>query len=352
MLIQKAFKYQLKPKPEQTQLIEKMLGCCRFVYNKMLGEQKQLYEKTLIEYRKEQARQKAIQSILDENKFCLAQNVNLNPKPKNKCFKNFKDFKDFENFKDFKVFIDFIDVESILLKYCLISEKEISKEEVTIPLKPKPEKKNRIIGQYHVFGEPFVHFNYNQSASLLVSWKKEEEMSWLKEASSQSLQQAIKHLESGFKRFNRHQGGFPHFKKKNRQEGVKFLQRIKLEESNHRIKLPKLGWVRYINSRKIEGKIKNVTLTKKCGKYYISIQTEFEKVAPVHQGKEIGLDMGIARTVTLSDGTYFTLPIESIKRYQTKIKKLQKKAARKIKFSQNWKKVNLKIAKLSSFIIK
>lgn len=53
--------------------------------------------------------------------------------------------------------------------------------------------------------------------------------------------------------------------------------------------------MRYRNSYEVIGKVKNVTVSQSCGKWYISIQTEFEHLEPKHQsvsmiGIEVGLD--------------------------------------------------------------
>ncbi|PZZ10922.1 transposase, partial [Escherichia coli] len=77
-------------------------------------------------------------------------------------------------------------------------------------------------------------------------------------------------------------------------------------ETNSRIFLPKLGWMRYRNSRQVTGVVKNVTVSQSCGKWYISIQTESEVSTPVHPSASmVGLDAGVAKLATLSDGTVF-----------------------------------------------
>lgn len=93
------------------------------------------------------------------------------------------------------------------------------------------------------------------------------------------------------------------------------------------------------------GTIKNVTVSQKCGKWYISIQTELETEAPTPSGEEIGIDMGIVRFATLSNGEYFE-PINAFKTLKGKLAKLQKQFKNKTKFSKNWQKLKVKIAKL------
>ncbi|WP_335797082.1 transposase [Gallibacterium anatis] len=186
-------------------------------------------------------------------------------------------------------------------------------------------------------------FSYTKIANLLPQWKKE--LIWLKECHSQVLQQSLKDLESAFKNFFQQRADFPKFKKKGLKERFRFPQGCKLEQQNNRLYLPKIGWVRYRNSRDIVGEIKNVTVSQKCGRFFVSIQTEFEYEIPTHKGGEIGIDMGVARFATLSNGEFFE-PLNAFKTYKGKLAKLQRQLKNKVKFSQNWQKLKAKIAKL------
>ena len=188
-----------------------------------------------------------------------------------------------------------------------------------------------------------VKFSYTKIANLLPQWKKE--LLWLKDCYSQVLQQSLKDLESAFKNFFQKRSGFPKFKKKGLKESFRFPQGCKLEQQNNRLYLPKIGWIRYRNSRDVVGEIKNVIVSRKCGKWYVSIQTEFEMETPRPNGGEVGINMGIVRFATLSSGEYFE-PINAFKNLKGKLAKLQHRLKNKVKFSQNWQKLKAKIAKL------
>ncbi|WP_349019058.1 RNA-guided endonuclease InsQ/TnpB family protein [Gallibacterium anatis] len=191
-------------------------------------------------------------------------------------------------------------------------------------------------------------FSYSKIANLLPQWKKE--LIWLKECHSQVLQQSLKDLESAFKNFFQQRADFPKFKKKGVKESFRFPQGCKLEQNNNRIWLPKIGWVRYRNSREVIGEIKNVTVSQKCGRFFVSIQTEFEYQIPTHNGGEVGIDMGIARFATLSNGEFF-VPLNAFKTFKGKLAKLQRQLKNKVKFSQNWQKLKAKIGKLHHKIV-
>lgn len=184
-------------------------------------------------------------------------------------------------------------------------------------------------------------FNYNKIANLLPEWKRE--LPWLKDCHSQVLQQSLKDLEKAFKNFFNKKSHFPKFKRKGEKDSFRFPQGCKLEQN--RIYLPKIGWVRYRNSQKVLGEVKNVTVSQKCGRWFVSIQTEYEQEIPTPNGGEIGIDMGIVRFATLSNGQYFE-PVNAFKTLRGKLAKLQKQLKHKTKFSKNWQKLKAKISRL------
>ena len=106
-------------------------------------------------------------------------------------------------------------------------------------------------------------------------------------------------------------------------DSFRYPQGCKLDQGNGRIFLPKLGWLRYRHSRNVLGDICNVTVSQSGGKWFASIQTRREVVAEQPSGGIVGLDMGIARFVTLSDGSYLD-PLNSFKKHQQRLKRYQR----------------------------
>ncbi|WP_140407765.1 RNA-guided endonuclease InsQ/TnpB family protein, partial [Escherichia coli] len=198
----------------------------------------------------------------------------------------------------------------------------------------------------HEAGNKYIP--YGKMASWLVEWKNATETQWLKDAPSQPLQQSLKELERAYKNFFRKRAAFPRFKKRGQNDAFRYPQGVKLDQENSRIFLPKLGWMRYLNSRQVTGVVKNVTVSQSCGKWYISIQTESEVSTPVHPSASmVGLDAGVAKLATLSDGTVFE-PVNSFQKNQKKLARLQRQLSRKVKFSNNWQKQKRKIQRLHS----
>jgi len=202
----------------------------------------------------------------------------------------------------------------------------------------------------HVAGEKFI--GYVVMAKHMTAWRNDGETPWLKEAPCHPLQHALKDLERTYQNFFAKRADFPRFKKKGQSDSFRYpdQKQIKLDQANSRIFLPKLGWLRYRNSRDVPGDVKNATVSGKNGKWYESIQTERKVETPVHSSTSIiGIDMGIARFATLSDGSYFA-PLNSFKRQEQALVKAQRAMSRKQKFSNNWKKAKANIQKIHARI--
>ena len=191
---------------------------------------------------------------------------------------------------------------------------------------------------------------YQESNWFTQLWKQSEEYTFLKDAPSQTLQQTLKQLERAFKDgFDKTQPlkRLPVFKKKGVQDSFRLPQGFKL--NGKRLFLPKLGWVGLRLSRPVRGTPKNVTVTRQGQHWFVSIQTEQAVPEPIHASTSmIGGDMGVKRLITLSNGQ-FEYPIDT-KALQEQIKKHQKQLARKVKFSNNWKKLNAKINQIHTRI--
>ncbi len=190
---------------------------------------------------------------------------------------------------------------------------------------------------------------YAGLCQLLTAWRHSADTAWLADAPVHPLQQALQDLERAYSHFFAQRAGFPKFKKKGRSDSFRYPdpKQIQLDQANSRICLPKLGWVRYRNSREVLGTVKNVTVSKHAGKWFVSIQTEREVNWPIPQGGAVGMDMGIARLATLSDGTFYA-PLNSFKRHEARLRKAQQALSRKVKFSNNWKKAKARLQRIHS----
>jgi len=169
-----------------------------------------------------------------------------------------------------------------------------------------------------------------------------------KYAPTHPLQQALKDLERAYTNFFAKRADFPRFKKKGQGDGFRYPdpKQIKLDQANSRIFLPKLGWLHYRNSREMLGEVKQVTVSGGSGKWFVSIQTGREVEQPMPQASSaIGIDVGIARFATFSDGS-FLAPLHSFKKHEQRLKRYQRAMSRKTKFSNNWKKAKARVQRI------
>lgn len=193
---------------------------------------------------------------------------------------------------------------------------------------------------------------YAGLCKTLTEWRNSADTAWLADAPVHPLQQTLKDLERAYTNFFAKRADFPRFKKKGQHDSFRYpdANQFKIDQANSRIFLPKLGWLRYRNSRDILGTAKNITVSANGGKWFVSIQTEREIEQPVHPATSIiGIDVGIARFATLSDGSHIE-PLNTFGAHQQRLARYQRAMSRKTKFSSNWKKAKARVQKFHTRI--
>ena len=171
---------------------------------------------------------------------------------------------------------------------------------------------------------------------------------WLKNYDSLALEFEMHNLAASFEKFFKG-GGYPKFKSK--KEPIQSFRtrinktNIKLFENS--IKIPKLDTpIEIVKHREVEGKIKQLTISRKNGKYYVSIMTEIEKEIPViTTNKEVGVDLGLKYFAILDNGEKIENP-NFLKSELEYLAKLQKKFSLTKKGSNNHFKLKSKISSL------
>ena len=188
---------------------------------------------------------------------------------------------------------------------------------------------------------------YNELAFWITLWKQSDEYAFLRECPSQVLQQKLRDLERAFRdSFDKKQPlkHIPAFKKRGSGDGIRFPQGFKIVD--RRIFLPKIGWVGFYKSCSIDGKVKNITISNRAGRWYASIQVE--QMMDIHEhpsDAEIGIDAGIKCFATFSDGT-MVQGVNSFRRHEDRLAREQRRLSRKQKGSNNRKKQKKKISRL------
>ena len=187
---------------------------------------------------------------------------------------------------------------------------------------------------------------YNSCSSQLTQLKKE--LVWLKEVDSIAIQSSLKNLADAYSRFFKKQNDAPRFKSKKNK-----VQSYTTKHTNgniaivgNKIKLPKLGLVRFAKSREVHGRILNATVRRNpSGKYFVSILVETE-VQPLEKtGSSIGIDVGLKTFATLSDGTPYENP-KWFRKLEEKLANAQRILSRRTKGGSNWNKQRIKVARI------
>ena len=196
-------------------------------------------------------------------------------------------------------------------------------------------------GYYHDTG---TGLNYNDCAIDLSDILKVD-YPWLKEADSQALQQALKDLDRAYANFFDGRTDYPTCKRKFDKQSIRYPQRFKLEGGN--IYLSKVGWVKVICHRRIEGTMKNCTVSRtKSGKYFVAIQCEIEHTVPEQRQGSIGIDLGLNDFATLNDGekTEKIACPKHLRKAENLLKIRQRRLSRKRKGSNSRTKAKLVVA--------
>lgn len=185
--------------------------------------------------------------------------------------------------------------------------------------------------------------NYNDCQNDLTQQLKVE-FPWLKEADSQALQASIKDLDRAYVNFFEGRSDYPNFHSKHDKQSIRYPQRFKVKDK--RVYLPKVGWVKCVFHRPIEGAMKNCTVSKtKSGRYFVSIQCELEVEDPQPQVNAVGIDLGLTTFTTLSTGEKIDKP-KHLYHSQRRLKIRQRRLSRKVKGSNRRNAARVVVAKL------
>ena len=218
---------------------------------------------------------------------------------------------------------------------------------------------------YNYYLNLSIKDGYKNSNAYIKDYVNElkYEYPFLTEIDSIIIRQSIFNLDNAYQRFFKNNFGTPKFKSKfdknsyttsavYRNYKDKKYCNIELDLTKKRIKLPKLKWLNikgYRNLKYISGRIISATISRESnGKYYVSVLYEVNNIKyHLIPQRIIGIDLGIKKLLTLSDGSEFDNN-KYILKYEKRIKRLQRELSRKEKRSKNYYKCKQKLAILYS----
>ena len=190
-----------------------------------------------------------------------------------------------------------------------------------------------------------ITLSYNHMSKILTELKRYK--LWLKEVDKWSLQNTLKDLDVAYQKFF-NGGGFPKFKSKKRDKNsYRTNDKLQLDKDSRKIRIPKVGWVRFRDKSNFKGltKINNITISKSSsGKYFASISAEVDIATFEKSNQNCGIDLGLKDFCILNDGTKFENP-KFLVANEKRLRLLQKSLSRKVYGSKNYEKARLRLAK-------
>lgn len=172
----------------------------------------------------------------------------------------------------------------------------------------------------------------------LTILKRQPETAWLQAMNAQSLQQAIRDLDQAFRAFFAKRSRFPRFRSKKRDRPT-FRLPAEVMVVDGRLYVPKIGLVRMILHRPVEGTVKSATFKQDAtGAWYVTLVAhivvpDIPLPLPV-RARTVGVDMGLHDLVVLSDGRRVPAP-RYYRRAERKLRRLQRHHSRCQRGSRN-----------------
>jgi len=206
--------------------------------------------------------------------------------------------------------------------------------------------------------QPFDRVLITLGMTVIPDWKAAFERAWalLKPGGRMAIRRWWGPLEGRGEGFHRNffekRGGYPKFKSKRSKQSIRYPQPKPnwIAPDGRHIYLPKVGYVRLIMHRPLEGVMKNVIVSKtRTGKYFVSFQVEAEIAKPTFSGGAVGIDLGLRDFVTLSTGEKIAPP-QYYRKAQKKRRRLARQLSRKKPGSRNREKAHLRLARLDERI--
>jgi putative transposase len=174
---------------------------------------------------------------------------------------------------------------------------------------------------------------------------RREQFPWTWEVTKNASDQPFLDLGKAFTAFFEGRARRPRFKSKKRSKPSFYLANDQCELGDHRIWIPKLGWVNMAENLRFVGKVTGARITKTADWWFVSIQVEIPDEMKVQNPAAVGIDVGLNRLTTLSTGE----GIENQAFLKTALKQLRQantRLHRRTLGSKNREKASRQVARL------
>lgn len=177
---------------------------------------------------------------------------------------------------------------------------------------------------------------------------------FVREVPCDPQQQALRDLDRAFANFFAGRAGYPTRRRRGMNDSFRFpgsrapsVERFNAKWSG--VRIPKIGLVKFRQTRPIEGKLLNATVSRTPGGgWSISFACEIEDRAPLGLVDSVGIDRGVAHTLALSDGMFMDQPIAQLAKLDKRMRAVQRVVARRKKGSRRREKAKARVAALSA----
>ncbi len=170
---------------------------------------------------------------------------------------------------------------------------------------------------------------------------------WVFNVTKCAAEQAFSDLGTAFKRFFKHIGGYPRFKKKGVHDSF-YLSNDQFKLSGNKIRIPKLGWVKLTEELRFSGKVMSATVSRVADKWFVSLSVQME-ASPVkvseNQADVVGVDLGVKTLATLSNGETVE-GRKPLKKLSLRLARMQRHLTKCVKGSKRYNRQKMKIARL------
>ena len=283
-------------------------------------------------------------------------------------------------------------IEEIIFALCLLSiiikDKYFDENAILlahkIEIRPNQEQKEYLLGavgsRRFAYNHLVAYYNEHKKLTKTISVKLIKELrakyEWLEDFSTRVIRNCVDDIDKAIKKAwssetvaERNKAivkaltpkqkqkafrlGMPQFAKKGINESFSIREKEKITVKDRKFKVEKMPfYIKMRNKIRFSGVVKQVTISMQGGKWFASFLI---KTTDKHEEEQkprldsVGVDIGIKELATLSNGVIFPKS-QPLKKQLKKLRQLQKKLSRQIRYSNGYEITKNKISKLHYFV--
>lgn len=177
------------------------------------------------------------------------------------------------------------------------------------------------------------------------------EFDWIRAVNVSCQQQALRDLDRAFQNFFAGRASRPRARKRGVNDSFRFpgreVETRRLNAKWSAVRLPKIGWVKFRDTRSMRGTLKNVTVSLDAIGWHVSFARKIEHDTPASRPERVGIDRGVATNLALSTGEMMRLP-GILERIEVQKRKAQKVVARRKRGSNRRRRAQARVARLQA----